>query len=53
MAVETDAENPEVFKSDSWFNVDPALPTTMISIGANFIISNMFVYGFTGNAKMA
>ncbi|KAE9551370.1 hypothetical protein FO519_005424 [Halicephalobus sp. NKZ332] len=53
MSVAADSENPDVVKSDAWLNVDPALPTTLISMGANFIISNMFVYGFTGNAKMA
>lgn len=51
--VETDAENPEIVKTGFWSNFDPAFPTTAISMGANFILSNMFVYGVTGNARLA
>uniref|UniRef100_A0AC34Q2S5 Uncharacterized protein n=1 Tax=Panagrolaimus sp. JU765 TaxID=591449 RepID=A0AC34Q2S5_9BILA len=51
--VGTDAENPEIKKMGFWSNFDPAFPTTAISMGANFILSNMFVFGLTGNAKLA
>lgn len=51
--LETDSENPEIKKTGFWSGFDPAFGTTAISMGVNFILSNMFVYGFTGNGKLA
>lgn len=56
-SVVADAENPDIYSptsSSSWFShFDPAFPTTVISMATNFILSNMFVYGITGNARLA
>ncbi|KAI6173735.1 hypothetical protein M3Y98_01114300 [Aphelenchoides besseyi] len=59
----TDAENPPINtltspgKSSDNFTflpeIDPAFGTVCISTFCNFALSHMFLYGITGNARMA
>uniref|UniRef100_A0A0M3HXV5 MFS domain-containing protein n=1 Tax=Ascaris lumbricoides TaxID=6252 RepID=A0A0M3HXV5_ASCLU len=47
-----DEENPPLQRNylfGLFKNPDPGFPTTVISVIANFILSNMFVFGITGN----
>ncbi|KHN84559.1 hypothetical protein Tcan_16818 [Toxocara canis] len=49
---DTDDENPPLQRSyffGLFKNPDPGFPTTVISVLTNFILSNMFVFGITGN----
>ncbi|CAD5228864.1 unnamed protein product [Bursaphelenchus okinawaensis] len=50
-----DAENPEVKPKakDKWFRFDPGFPVTALSSFMTFGLTQMMVYGVTGNAKTA
>ncbi|VDM61173.1 unnamed protein product [Angiostrongylus costaricensis] len=47
-----DDENPPL-KSTGFWNPDPGFFVTSVSIATNFIISNMFLYGLTGRARLS
>ncbi|CAJ0941901.1 unnamed protein product, partial [Mesorhabditis belari] len=58
MTAATDEENPSVLHPSRkvlgiFKDPEPGFATTAISIIANFAITNMFIYGLTGNGKFA
>ncbi|CAJ0609835.1 unnamed protein product [Cylicocyclus nassatus] len=50
-----DDDNPPVKKRSFWIfeNPDPGFGVTAISIGTNFVLSNMLLYGLTGRARLS
>ncbi|XGW33315.1 hypothetical protein V3C99_017624 [Haemonchus contortus] len=56
MSDEKDEENPEMLTSSGFWifkNPDPGFGVTAVSIASNFVLSNMFLYGITGRARLS
>ncbi|WKY14904.1 hypothetical protein Q1695_000423 [Nippostrongylus brasiliensis] len=55
MSLEIDEENPPMKSTGFWIfkDPDPGFWVTAVSIGTNFVLSNMFLYGLTGRARLS
>uniref|UniRef100_A0AC35U2G1 Cytochrome c oxidase assembly protein COX20, mitochondrial n=1 Tax=Rhabditophanes sp. KR3021 TaxID=114890 RepID=A0AC35U2G1_9BILA len=55
MSTPEDQDNPAIERKKflGFIQTDPVTSTTIISMFSNIVLTNMFIYGFTGNGRLA